>query len=391
MPRPWTFQLPTSLEFGRGTLRRLGSVAATHGSTALLVGYREPAGLEPVYRRAVESLERSGLTVARLAVADPEPSVRSLVAAARQAAEARPEVVVGVGGGSVLDLAKAIAACVLPGAALAETLAAGGSLPSVVEALPVVAVPTTAGTGSEVTSVAVFASDGDPPEKTSLHGPAIAPRAAVVDPDLTLGSPPGLTAACGADALGHAIEAFVSRQANPLTSLLAGRAVSLVVEHLARAVRDPDDPEPREHLALAATLAGAAFNEAGVTVGHAIAHALGAVLGVPHAAAVAVGIPRNLRYNAESCVDRYAALADACRLPGNSPEEKAATFVETVVDLLGAVGLPDRVTASPDAPSDLLDRLVQSATESTRIGLTLNPRKVDAASLRDLFSECLLT
>ncbi|MCR4415966.1 MAG: iron-containing alcohol dehydrogenase [Thermoguttaceae bacterium] len=121
----------------------------------------------------------------------------------------------------------------------------------------------------------------------------------------------------------------------------------------------------------------------------ALAHALGAVLGVPHAAAVAVSIPRNLRYNAAPCVDLYAALAEACRLPGHSPGAKAERFVEIVVELLRGVGLPDRVPLPAGAPFDLLDRLVRSATESTQVGLTLTPRKVDAASLRDLFAECV--
>ncbi|MCR4413657.1 MAG: iron-containing alcohol dehydrogenase, partial [Thermoguttaceae bacterium] len=104
MPRPWIFQLPTRIEFGRGVLRRLGTLARQYGRAALLVGYRDAAGLEPIYRRAAESLERAGLTVTRLAMAEPEPPVASLVAAARRATEARPDLVIGLGGGSALDL-----------------------------------------------------------------------------------------------------------------------------------------------------------------------------------------------------------------------------------------------------------------------------------------------
>ncbi len=353
------------------------------------MGYRDAAGLEPRYQRAAEALARAGLSATRLAMAEPEPSVASLVAAARQAAEARADLVIGLGGGSALDLAKGIAACLQPHAPVVESLVARQPPPPVADALPIVAVPTTAGTGSEVTRVAVFSAQGELPRKIPIQGPALSPRIALVDPDLAAGTPPGLTAASGADALGHAIEAFLSRQANPLTSLLAARAVALVVEHLPRAVQTPDDPEPRDALALAATLAGAAFDGAGVTVGHALAHGLGAVLGVPHATAVAVSIPRTLRYNAATCVDQYAALAEACRLPGHSPGEKAERFVETVGDLLCGVGLPERLRLPADAPLDLLDRLVRSATESTPIGLTLNPRKVDAASLGALFAECV--
>jgi alcohol dehydrogenase len=198
-----------------------------------------------------------------------------------------------------------------------------------------------------------------------------------------------LTAASGADALGHALEAFLSRQANPVTSLLASRAVALIVENLPRAVRSPDDPGPREPLALAAVLAGAAFNEAGVIVGHALAHGLGAVLRVSHAEAVAIGTPVHLRYNFEERADRYAELAEACRLPDGPVWERARRFVDAIAGLLQSVGLPDRVPAPPGAPADLADRLVESALQSTRTALTLNPRKVDAGALRALFAECV--
>jgi alcohol dehydrogenase len=212
---------------------------------------------------------------------------------------------------------------------------------------------------------------------------------ALVDPDLAVGSPPGLTAACGADALGHAIEACMSRSANPISSMLAGRAVGLIVRNLRPAVENPNDPGPREPLALAATLAGAAFSAAGVVVPHAIAQALGGLLHVPHGLGVAVGTSVNLRFNAECCVEQYGELADCCGITADSPDEKAARFVDCIVELLGSVGLPDRVEVPPDAPHDLLERLVRNARESTPVPIKLNPRKIDDAALADLFRAVL--
>ena len=181
----------------------------------------------------------------------------------------------------------------------------------------------------------------------------------------------------------------MSRRANPMSSLLAGRAVGLIVANLARAVEDPDDPGPREPLSLAATLAGAAFSAAGVTMTHAIAQALGGLLHVPHGVGVAIGTPVNLRYNARECTQVYARLAHLCSIGGDSAEARAAAFVDRVIELLQSVGLPDRVKVPPDAPGDLAARLARNAIESTPVPLRLNPRKIDETKLVEIFEGLL--
>ena len=394
MLRQWEFQLPTRIQFGRGSLRKLGEVAAEFGKSALLVGYGDRSGLEPAYARAEKLLAAAGVSVTPFYEVPPDPEADLGLAGARRAAEVGAEVVIGLGGGSVIDAAKGIAALVRMGGTLWDYTGANPDARPITEALPLVAVPTTAGTGTEVSAVAVFTHHGvasapGMPLKASVSGPAVRPKVALVDPDLAVGSPPGLTAACAADALGHAIEACMSRRANPISSTLAGRAVALIVEHLPRAVETPDDPGPREPLALAATLAGAAFTQAGVVVTHAIAQALGGVLHVPHGLGVAVGTPLNLRFNAEQCVEQYCRMADACGIRADSPEEQAAAFVDCIVELLRSAGLPDRVEIPDDAPDDLVDRLVRNALESTPVPIKLNPRKVDEAALKEMFRQIL--
>jgi len=394
MLRQWEFQFPTRLQFGRGRLRKLGEVAAGFGKSALLVGYGDCSGLEETYARAEKLLAAAGLSVAPFYEVPPDPEADLGLAGARKATEVGAEVVVGLGGGSVIDAAKGIAALVRMGGTLWDYTGANPNARPVTEALPLVAVPTTAGTGTEVSTVAVFTHQGvastpGVPLKASISGPAVRPEVALVDPDLAVGSPPGLTAACGADALGHAIESCMSRRANPISSALAGRAVALIVEHLPRAVAEPDDPTPRQPLALAATLAGAAFSEAGVVVTHAIAQALGGVLHVPHGVGVAVGTPLNLRFNAEQCVEQYCQMADGCGLRAGSPEEQAAAFVERIVELLRSAGLPDRVEVPENAPDDLINRLVRNALESTPVPIKLNPRKIDEAALGEMFGQLL--
>ena len=363
----WEFQLPTRVVFGRGGRRKLGSLAGEFGRSVLLVGYRDRTGLEEAYRRAEDVLRGEGLGVTTFFEVAPEPTAESIIAGARVAVEASAEVIVALGGGSVIDAAKGIAALARLGGTLWDYAQVNPQSRPITTALPVVAMPTTAGTGSEVTAVAVFTHhvspgghadstvspvahadstvspvahadstvspvahadstvspvahadstvspvahadstvspvahadstvspvahadstvspgghaglEREPPWKLTILGPALYPKVALIDPDLALGSPPQVTAACGADALAHAIEACLSRRANPFSSALAGRAAALILGNLGRAVDEPAEPGPREALALAAALAGAAFNEAGVVVNHAIAHALGSV------------------------------------------------------------------------------------------------------------------
>jgi alcohol dehydrogenase class IV len=423
--------------FGRGGRRKLGSLAGEFGRSALLVGYRDRTGLEEAYRRAENVLRDEGLGVATFFEVAPEPAAESIAAGARAAVEASAEVIVALGGGSVIDAAKGIAALARLGGNLWDYAQVNPQSRPITAALPVVAVPTTAGTGSEVSAVAVFTHHVTPgghagctvtpgghagctvtpgghagctvspgghagctvspgghaglewetPRKLSILGPALYPKVALIDPDLALGSPPQITAACGADALAHAIEACLSRRANPFSSALAGRAAALILGNLSRAVDEPTNPGPREALALAAALAGAAFNEAGVVVNHAIAHALGSLMGIPHALAVAIGTPHQLRFNAEAAVAPLGELAGYCGLSGDTEEDRARRFVETVVAMLRTIRLPDRAEIPPNAPADLIDRLARNAMESSASSITCNPRKVDEQALKGLFQQ----
>ena len=397
MARQWDFRLPTRIQFGRGGFRRLGQTAGEFGSKAILVGYGDRTGLEAVYDRGAELLRAAGVSVTTFYEVPPDPDAELVQAGAKAAEEAGVDLVVGLGGGSAIDAAKGIAALVKMGGCLWDYTGANKKdVRPITDALPLVAVPTTAGTGTEVSRVAVFTHRGvgstpGVPIKASVAGPAVRPEVALVDPDLAVGSPPSLTAACGADALGHAIEACMSRKANPVSSTLAGRAVGLIVENLVRAVENPDDPEPREPLALASTLAGAAFGAAGVVVPHAISQALGAVMHVPHGLGVALGTPVSLRFNAEACVEQYCEVAAFCGIVSGSPEQRAEQFVERIERLLESAGLPRTIAPPADAPEDLMEILVRNAFESTAVPIMLNPRKIDEAVMREMFEEVVVS
>ena len=398
MLQNWDFHLSTRIEFGRGRVRKLGEAAGRLGAAAMLVGYRECDALEETYGRAARALVEAGLRVVEFLEVTPEPHASLAVEGARKATEAGVDVLVALGGGSVIDTAKAIATLVRMGGCPWDYTLANRHRRPADEALPLVAVPTTAGTGAEVTSLAVLTHDGvgtspGVPLKAVLAGAALLPKAAVVDPDLSQRCPARLTAGCGADTLAHGIEACMSRRSNPIGSALGAEAVGLIVEHLVRAVAEPDDAGPRVPLAAAATLSGAAIETAGVTLTHSIAHALGGLLHIPHGEAVAIATPLNLRYNAPRCVETYCRLADRCGISGGSAQEKADRFVDRIVELLSSVGLPDRVNV-PDSVSgavsnNLAGRLAQAAIDGTPTPLRLNPRKVGRADLERLLLDIL--
>jgi alcohol dehydrogenase class IV len=394
MPRFWDFSLPTQIQFGRGGLRRLGQFTADRGTAAMLVGYEDRTGLEDVYAKAEKLLEKAGVKTTAFYKIPPDPAAELIEQGAELARSEGIDVIVGLGGGSVMDAAKGIAALTRLGGNLWDHTSANPKSKPIQDTVPVVAVPTTAGTGSEVSNLAVFThenadSEAGVPIKDAIVGPALRPKLALIDPDLTIGCPSSLTAACGADALGHAIESCLSRRATPIASTFACQAVPLIVDNLARAVANPDSPEFREPLALAATMAGAAFSAAGVVVPHAIAQALGAVLHTPHGLSVALATRQGLAFNRETCTAQYAELARSCRLAGEDDEVLADRFVATVSELLDRCDLPRTIPVPADAPEDLVERLVRSAYDSAPVPITLNPRKVSEDDLGTGFGEIL--
>ena len=382
--RPWQFTFPSRIQFGRGGLRRLGAAVKPLGTRALLVGYRDAAPLADACRAAAKSLADAGLTVAEFFDVPAEPDTKTVAAGAQAARSCSADVIVGLGGGSVIDAAKGIALLAKQGGAVEEYCDTAASPRRIDDALPIVAIPTTAGTGAEVTQIAVFSQKE---AKLSLVGPPLRPRVALVDADLTLACPPAVTAACGADALAHAIESCMSRAAQPVATALAMHAVSLIVDHLPRAVAQPDDRDAREALSAAATLAGLALNESGVTMTHAIAHALGAIVGLPHGECVALATPLNLRYNLEASRPVYAQLARVCGVTGASPESLADDFIAHVCELLRSIGLRERIAVPAGEREPLATRLAACAFATTPTPLRLNPRPIEEATLTGLIGK----
>ncbi len=308
-----------------------------------------------------------------------EPTVDDVRAVVARARELRPDVVVGWGGGSVVDTAKAVAVLAPSDGDVLdhlEVVGAGRPLPR--PALPVVAVPTTAGTGAEVTANAPVRV----PErgvKVSLRGPTLLPTVAVVDPVLTLGCPPGVTASSGADALTQCLEAFTTPQATPLTDPLAREGLRRAARSLVRARTHGDDLDARTDMSLAALLSGMALANARLGAVHGLAAALGGRLGAPHgavcAAVLAATTDANVRALRRGDPDgeglrRYAeAAAVLTGRPGARAEDAVAWLGDTV-EALGTRGLGDLGLDDADVADVARDALAASSTRGNPVVLT---------------------
>ena len=320
--------------FGSGTRRGLGGIVAGLGRRVLVVGgatRRHDAWLDPL-------LAEHGLARADFAVGG-EPTLATARAGAAAARAAGCDVVLGLGGGSALDGAKAIAALATqPGDVLDHLEVIGAGRPLAAAPLPCVAVPTTAGTGSEVTRNAVLGS----PEhgvKVSLRSVAMLPRAAVVDPELTLSLPPDVTAATGLDALAQLIEPFVSLKRQPLADAVCREGLARVAWALRRACAEPTLLAAREALSLASLCGGIALANAGLGAVHGFAGPIGGMFPAPHGAVCAVLLPGVMEANIAAArragdrdtLDRFAEIARLLTGDGTAAAEAGVAWVRRLV------------------------------------------------------------
>ncbi len=296
---------------------------------------------------------------------------------------------VAVGGGSVIDTAKGVRLVL---SQEAEDILAIGGVENLVRGqyIPFVVVPTTAGTGSECTGVAVIRNDANG-VKMEFLSPFVEPDVAVIDPRMTAGLPPKATASTGFDAMVHAIEACTCLQSNPMSTAYGTAAIKLICENLEKATRNGSDEKARYAMAVASTMAGIAFSNSMVGAVHAIGHALGGVCHVPHAVAMTILLPHVMRYNLERCTESYAALLpwlvgmDAAVV--TPAEKRAAAAIEAVEGLarrLNALcGLPLTLKEAGVSRDDF-SKVAEFAVNDG--ALIVNPRAADESQVIEILN-----
>jgi alcohol dehydrogenase class IV len=335
--------------------------------------------------RALDALRRGGSEVTVLADLTGEPTAAAIDGAAARAREVGATVVVALGGGSALDAGKLAAAVARGEPAEAYALAAR---PLPADPLPVVCVPTTAGTGAEVTRTAVFSDSAG--RKVWAWGEALRPRIALLDPTLTVSLPPAITAMTALDALVHAIEAATSRRAHPLADAPALHAIRLICAHLPVALQRPADLEARGGLLIAACLAGLAIDAAGTAIAHALGHALGTLAKVPHGRAVALSLRVALAWNVPAAPERHRAVAAAMGLSRIADERALARALAARFDaLVRGAGLAVSLAGDGLGAGDA-DRLTDALLAAeNRPMLEANARAPSPAEARALVADLL--
>jgi alcohol dehydrogenase len=385
MPELAVLRSPDDVLFGTGMAAAAGGVAARHGRRAFVITDPVIAGTEG-YASVLASLRGAGLHAVEFPEAAVDVPMATIDAAAAAGREARPDVLVAVGGGSAMDLAKVTALLLAHGGPL-STYYGEHRVPGPV--VPLIALPTTAGTGSEVTPVSVI---GDPElgMKVGISSPYLIPRTALCDPELTRTCPPSVTAHSGIDALSHAVEAFMAVERdvewelplarvavgkNAMSDVLALAAVREIGACLERAVADGDDMEARSGMLFGSLSAGLAFANAGVSAAHALQFAIGAATGTPHGLGTGLMLPYVMAFNRPAREAALVELADALGSPGGD--------AVAIVHGLGLrIGLPARL-ADLELAEERLEAMGAQAAGIRRLAGN-NPRPLDAADCTEI-------
>jgi alcohol dehydrogenase class IV len=399
MRETWTFHSAGQILFGRNALLQIGEITVRLGGKRVLIVTDPVLANAGIFGRAREPLLQCGLAVDAFTGGEPEPSIRAAEGCLEQAQAFKPDVLVGLGGGSNMDLAK-ITAVLLTHGGNPRTFIGDDKIPGPV--MPLVCVPTTAGTGSEVSAAAVL-TDSDNHIKVGILSNYLRPRLALVDPLLTASCPAKVTADSGIDALTHAIEAYtavdnalfplpvgertVYQGKHPFGDVLAEKAIALIGRHLRRALLNGNDLEARDGMALAATLAGLAFSNVGVAVVHALEYPVGGATHCSHGAGNGLLLPFVMRFNLPARLKEFARIAELLgeTVAGLSDEAAAAAAVTAVEKLRQDIGIPLRLR-DLGVRSEQLGLFADKAFQVKRI-LRVNPRAVTVEDLEGILKE----
>jgi alcohol dehydrogenase class IV len=326
---------------GKGSHLNLAKFIAQQNANKVMLVTDEGITKIGLHRSLLEELEREGVKVCVFDKVTPDPSDRLIEQGASLYSAERCDAVVGFGGGSAMDAAKLISVLPYMKKPLAKI---AGVLKIKKSGAPLFLLPTTAGTGSEVTLAAVF-TDSNSGQKIPVADPVLVPMAVSLDPGLMAGLPAHITATTGFDALTHAVEAYISKNADAESDRFAKIAVSLIWQNLLKCIESPSDLSAREAMSVASSYAGIAFSKAGLGYVHGIAHQLGAFYHVPHGLANALALPHVLSFSLPDATKPLAELAREVGIEGSTDEILARNFVAAVFSLREKVGLPSTLSS----------------------------------------------
>jgi alcohol dehydrogenase class IV len=379
------FQTTPRIVMGPGSLGQAPSEIKRMGARRVAIVTDPGLVATGIVSRLEDLLKAEGVSVSRFDSVESDPRYQIAVQAGEFAKSCGAEAIVGIGGGSALDIAKTASALVTNDGHV-ESYFGIDLLKH--PGLPFMLIPTTAGTGSEVTPIAILSDEGEKLKK-GIVSPYLFPRVAILDPELTRGLPPHITAATGMDALIHAVEAFTSKNATGMTDMLAVEAMTLIHENIRKAFSDGENIEARSRMLEGSMLAGMAFANAGVTAVHAFAYPIGAEFHIPHGVANSIMLVPVMEFNMLANFAKFAVMAEVFGAPldGLSEREAAYEAIEALRDLSDDLRLPTRLSEFGVKESDI-PSLAQGVMKVTRL-LANNPRQLTLADAENIYRQVL--
>jgi len=377
----WFFTSPRTIVFGEGALEYLKEL---EGKRVFIVTDKVLRKLG-IVDKVVEQLKETGMEIRIFDEVEPEPSKQTIERGAKILSEFGADWIIGLGGGSCMDAAKAMWVLYERPDLTIDDITPFEKL-NLRKKARLINIPTTSGTGADVTW-AVVITDAERKVKLELASREVVADISILDPALVLDLPPRLTADTGMDALVQAIEAYTVQWKNDFSDALALRAIQLIFKYLPRAFKNgKNDPEAREKMHNAATMSGLAFSNSQIGIVHAMGHSLGAVFKIPHGRSVAVFLPYVMEYNLSEAASLYAEIAEAIGITNGSDEEKARKLIEAIRNLMRELEEPLSIKEMGIPREEFeakLDELIEKANEST--GTIVNPRVPTEEDYRKLF------
>lgn len=370
---------------GPDSIDSIRDVVADFGASQVLIISDKGVSRAGLLERPKAILEAAGVTVTVLDDTPPEPEVGQVNAIFEAAREHHTELVVGIGGGSAMDTAKIVAVLLNNDVSLRDLL---NKAPIARRGVPTLMVPTTAGTGSEATPNSIVLVPEDE-LKVGIVSPKLMPDCVILDPKMTVGLPPAITASTGMDALTHAIECYTSKKGNPFSELLALKAITLITRSIRRAFTNGADIDARHDMLLGAMYGGMCIATSSTTAVHALAYPLGGKYRMPHGVSNAILLPYVMRFNSVGNEDKFRDMAVAMGLEvaSLSAAQAASAMIDSLFVLNRDLEIPADLKRWNITAADL-DTLVEGAAKVTRL-LDNNPRPMSKADIRVIYEQLI--
>lgn len=383
MGKEFSFSIPQDIVVGKGSLAKLPEIAKKLGGTHGFIISGPHLNKMGIVKSCADALENAGISVDTYTETEGNPSVETVDKAAAAFKESGADFIIALGGGSPMDVAKAVGVVAKYGGSITE-YEGGGKVPG--DIIPLIAIPTTAGTGSEVTAFSVI-TDHSRNYKLTVFSYKLIPSYAILDPELLTTAPVSVAAACGIDAMVHALEAYISKDSSPFTDAMAEKALELIGKNIRKYVADRSDIQAAENMLIGSLFAGIAFSWARLGDVHAMSHPVSAFFNVPHGVANAILLPTIVEYNALADNGKYLKIYNyISRTPVLENEFEPLMLVELLKNLNAQLGIPASLS-EVGVTADKFDAMADDAMKSGNIAV--NPRSTTKKDVLSLYEKAL--